>query len=68
VLVVTETDSFTVRPTLSEATAMSVAIIVVTVDESGLLKDLRRMDGAPLVSVDGAEYGVRDRGDRDAAG
>jgi uncharacterized protein GlcG (DUF336 family) len=54
----------TVRPTLSEvtsqrlidtaaaeATALSVAVTIVTVDESGVLKELRRMDGAPLVSV-----------------
>lgn len=54
----------TVRPTLSapasrlmldaasaEATAMSVPVTVVVVDESGVLKALLRMDGAPLVSV-----------------
>jgi glc operon protein GlcG len=52
------------RPTLSaelsrrlmaaavdEATAMSVRATVVIVDESGVLKELSRMDGAPLVSV-----------------
>jgi uncharacterized protein GlcG (DUF336 family) len=52
------------RPTLSgefsrqmvdaavrEAMAMSVPVTIVTVDESGVLKELRRMDGAPLVSV-----------------
>jgi len=52
------------RPTLSseaarqmidaavgEATAMSVRATVVVVDESGVLKELARMDGAPLVSV-----------------
>jgi glc operon protein GlcG len=30
---------------------MSVAVTVVLVDESGVLKELQRMDGAPLVSV-----------------
>jgi uncharacterized protein GlcG (DUF336 family) len=30
---------------------MSVPITVVTVDESGVIKELRRMDGAPLVSI-----------------
>ena len=52
------------RPTLSadrsrqmvdgacaEATRMAVPVTVVTVDESGVLKEMRRMDGAPLVSV-----------------
>lgn len=54
----------TTRPTLSvrasrlivdaavaEARAMSVPVTVVAVDESGVLKELVRMDGAPLVSV-----------------
>jgi glc operon protein GlcG len=54
----------TMRPTLSETTArlmidaavaeaqaMSVPITVVIVDESGVIKALVRMDGAPLVSV-----------------
>jgi glc operon protein GlcG len=36
---------------VGEATAMAVAVTVVTVDESGVVKELRRMDGAPLVSV-----------------
>ena len=36
---------------LVEAGAMSVAVTVVIVDESGVLKELVRMDGAPLVSV-----------------
>jgi glc operon protein GlcG len=57
-------DAWQVRPTLSaevsrrlldtaviQATAMSVPITVVTVDESGVIKELRRMDGAPLVSI-----------------
>jgi glc operon protein GlcG len=52
------------RPTLSgtasrlmidtavgEATAMSVAVTVVVVDESGVTKEMMRMDGAPLVSL-----------------
>ena len=52
------------RPTLSseasrqmidaavgEAMAMGVRVTVVVVDESGVLKELARMDGAPLVSV-----------------
>jgi glc operon protein GlcG len=36
---------------VSEATAQGVCATVVTVDESGVLKELARMDGAPLVSV-----------------
>lgn len=60
----TETGTWIVRPTLSremsrrmvdaaigEASAMSVSVTVVAVDESGVLKELCRMDGAPLVSV-----------------
>jgi uncharacterized protein GlcG (DUF336 family) len=52
------------RPTLSaefsrrivdaargEAAARSVPVTIVTVDESGVLKELHRMDRAPLVSV-----------------
>jgi uncharacterized protein GlcG (DUF336 family) len=52
------------RPTLSaeasrrildaavvEAERMSVSVTVVAVDESGVMKEMRRMDGAPLVSV-----------------
>ena len=54
----------TTRPTLSDATArsmvdtaitearsMDVPVTVVIVDESGVLKHVARMDGAPLVSV-----------------
>jgi glc operon protein GlcG len=54
----------TTRPTLSgkasrlmvdaavaEANAMSVPVTVAVVDESGVTKELLRMDGAPLVSV-----------------
>ena len=53
-----------VRPTLSaaaasqmldaavaEATSMSTPVTVVVVDESGVIKSMLRMDGAPLVSV-----------------
>jgi uncharacterized protein GlcG (DUF336 family) len=36
---------------LAEAAAMSVAVTAAAVDESGVLKVLHRMDGAPLVSV-----------------
>ncbi len=35
----------------SRAAAMSVAVTVVVVDESGVVKSMTRMDGAPLVSV-----------------
>jgi len=55
---------FASRPTLSieastrmidaavaEARAMSVPVTVVTVDESGVPKQMVRLDGAPLVSV-----------------
>ena len=54
----------TTRPTLSsavarriidaaiaQARAMSVPVTVVAVDESGVVKQMARMDGAPLVSV-----------------
>lgn len=36
---------------VAEANAMSVPVTVVVVDESGVTKELLRMDGAPLVSV-----------------
>jgi glc operon protein GlcG len=36
---------------LAEATRASVPVTVVVVDESGVLKEFVRMDGAPLVSV-----------------
>ena len=36
---------------VAEAAAVAVAVTAVTVDESGVLKELRRMDGAPLISV-----------------
>lgn len=61
---VAETGVWTPCPTLSaelscrlvdaavgEAAAMSVRATIVTVDESGVLKEMQRMDGAPLVSV-----------------
>src|SRR5689334_10502090 len=36
---------------VAEANAMSVPVTVAVVDESGVTKELLRMDGAPLVSV-----------------
>jgi Haem degrading protein HbpS-like len=36
---------------VAEASAMSVPVTVVLVDESGVTKEMLRMDGAPLVSV-----------------
>jgi glc operon protein GlcG len=36
---------------VAEARAMSVPVTVVVVDESGVIKQMLRMDGAPLVSV-----------------
>lgn len=36
---------------VAEASAMSVAVTLVVVDESGVTKEMVRMDGAPLVSV-----------------
>lgn len=36
---------------VAEAASMAVPVTVVIVDESGVLKEMRRMDGAPLVSV-----------------
>jgi glc operon protein GlcG len=59
-----EIEGFTTRPTLSwevarlmvdaalaEARSMAVPVTVVAVDESGVVKEMARMDGAPLVSV-----------------
>jgi len=58
------TDAWQLRPTMpaevsrrmldsavSRAAAMSTPVTVVTVDESGVIKELHRMDGAPLVSL-----------------
>jgi glc operon protein GlcG len=36
---------------LAEATARAVPVTIVVVDESGVTKEMVRMDGAPLVSV-----------------
>lgn len=36
---------------VAEAASMAVPVTVVIVDESGVLKEMCRMDGAPLVSV-----------------
>jgi glc operon protein GlcG len=56
--------AFTTRPTLSaaasrllidaavaEAESMHASVTIVVVDESGVTKEMLRMDGAPLVSV-----------------
>ena len=40
-----------VNTAVAEAESMSVPVTVVVVDESGVTKELMRMDGAPLVSV-----------------
>lgn len=40
---------------ISEAAQRSVPVTVVTVDESGVVKALQRMDGAPLVSIQTAQ-------------
>jgi glc operon protein GlcG len=40
---------------VSEAARRSVPVTVVTVDESGVVKALHRMDGAPLVSIQTAQ-------------
>ena len=58
------TTAWTTRPTLSSrlsrrlvdaavtaATAGGLHVTVVTVDESGVLREVYRMDGAPLVSL-----------------
>jgi uncharacterized protein GlcG (DUF336 family) len=36
---------------VAEANSMSVPVTVVVVDESGVTKEMLRMDGAPLVSI-----------------
>ena len=40
---------------VSEAARLAVPVTVVTVDESGVVKALHRMDGAPLVSIQTAQ-------------
>jgi glc operon protein GlcG len=40
-----------VNAAVAQAEAMSVPVTVVVVDESGVTKEMVRMDGAPLVSV-----------------
>jgi glc operon protein GlcG len=40
---------------IGEAAQRSVPVTVVTVDESGVVKALHRMDGAPLVSIQTAQ-------------
>jgi glc operon protein GlcG len=60
-------EGLTTRPTLSahgarrmvdaavvQAESMSVPVTIVVVDESGVLKEMIRMDGAPLVSIETA--------------
>jgi glc operon protein GlcG len=49
-----ETARQIVDAAVAEANTMSVPITVVVVDESGVLKAMLRMDGAPLVSVETA--------------
>ena len=39
------------KAALDEARSMNVRVTLVTVDESGVMKEMVRMDGAPLVSV-----------------
>lgn len=59
-----EIDSHSTRPTIparaarqivdaavAQAEGMSISVTVVVVDESGVTKEMLRMDGAPLVSV-----------------
>jgi glc operon protein GlcG len=40
---------------VSEAARLSVPVTVVTVDDSGVVKALHRMDGAPLLSIQTAQ-------------
>jgi glc operon protein GlcG len=47
----TLTSRVIVDAAVAEAIAMSVPVTVVVVDESGVTKEMLRMDGAPLVSV-----------------
>jgi len=47
----TQASRVMVDAAVAEANAMSVPVTVVVVDESGVTKEMLRMDGAPLVSV-----------------
>jgi len=40
-----------IEAAVTQARSMSISVTVVVVDESGVLKGMLRMDGAPLVSV-----------------
>jgi glc operon protein GlcG len=66
--VATDAGGWAMRPTMSQelsrrlpdaalakARSMSARVTVVIVDESGVVKELARMDGAPLVSVQTAQ-------------
>jgi glc operon protein GlcG len=46
-----EASRLIVDAAVAEANSMSVPVTVVVVDESGVMKEMLRMDGAPLVSV-----------------
>lgn len=46
-----ETSRLMVDAAVAQAMTMSVPVTVVVVDESGVTKEMVRMDGAPLVSV-----------------
>lgn len=46
-----ETSRLMIDAAIGEAQMMSVPVTVVAVDESGVTRELVRMDGAPLVSV-----------------
>jgi uncharacterized protein GlcG (DUF336 family) len=41
--------------TISRAGALGASIVVAVVDESGLLKAISRMDGAPVASIEAAQ-------------
>jgi uncharacterized protein GlcG (DUF336 family) len=47
----TEAAARAIAAGVAESTRMSVPVTIVVLDESGALKELRRMDGAPLVSI-----------------
>jgi uncharacterized protein GlcG (DUF336 family) len=40
-----------IEAAVAKANTMSVSVTVVVVDDSGTIKGVRRMDGAPLVSI-----------------